>query len=355
MSDNIDMSNGQANVAAVGGAGSMWHKKGNEILATDTMSDVARKAGMAHIVTSSPVTYTDGAGIVREMPNTRVNFRADTGAALGIRSDDYKILQPAQVLEFLWDWSKKNNCPVHTAGSLAGGKRVWAMCKLSKEFGFMLPGKDKIDSYLRFMTGFDGKTGTSAVGTSTRQVCENTENLINRTDGKNSYNVSHMAQFDPVALQQALGMMGESHRITSQFWNELCKRKVNDAERDKFFCDLFEIDVAQRDAVDSAGKTIVKTRTRNMLSQLTAAFNNAPGQNLKSAKGTAYGLLQAVTYWTDHESRSNDIHKDGADAARFNSAQFGLGARTKADAQYLAAELAGCLELVVPASQLVAA
>jgi phage/plasmid-like protein (TIGR03299 family) len=346
MAHNIDSSNGQNNVALIGGGKSAWHGLGQEILPTDSMADVARKAGLSHIVTSSPVMYNDANGVQQIMANSRVNFRADTGAALGVVSDDYQILQPSQVLEFLWDWSKKNDCPIHTAGSLAGGKRVWAMCKLSKNFRFMLPGKDAIDCYLRFMTGFDGKTGSSAVGTATRQVCENTEQMINRADGHNAYNVSHMGQFDAKALQTALGMLGEQHKITGQFWNELCKRKVSDAEADKFFCDLFEIDVKERDAVGSDGKAIVKTRTRNMLSELTAAYKNAPGQNLKSANGTAYGLLQAVTYWTDHESRSNDIHKEGADAARFNSAQFGLGARTKLDAQFLAAELAGCSELI---------
>jgi phage/plasmid-like protein (TIGR03299 family) len=342
----LAVTNGKVALAVAGGGKTTWHGFGEEILPTDTMEQVAKKAGIAWTAGSSPVQYVDQNGTLLTMHGSRVNYRLDTGAALGVVSDQYKIVQPIEILEFFRDFATKNKLMIETAGALRGGKTIWAMVKLGKDFAFMLPGSDAIDSYLRLQTGFDGGRATDAVATTTRQVCKNTENMINGDADRSGYRTPHTSLFDAKALQGALGMLGAQHKVTAKFWNELTKRKVTDKERDQFFCDLFSIDIKERDGVDSEGKPLVSGRTRNMLSQLTAAFNNGPGSTLKSANGTAYGLLQAVTYWTDHESIANDVHKDGKESARLNSAWFGLGSRTKADAQYLAAKLAGCEELV---------
>ncbi len=347
MAHDLDFSNGQANIALRGGAKTAWHGLGQEINDGDSIETIAKKAGLNFKVTSAPVLYTGPDGVVRQFPNTRVTFREDTFAPLGIASEQRHEVQPIECLEFFDKFAKKNQLQIETAGSLAGGKRIWALAKLGKDFDYMLPGKDRLTAYIRMMTGFDSKTATSAVLTYIRQVCANTEEAINRTDGANSYRVPHSTRFDASALQGAIGLLGEQHKTTCEFWNQLVKRKVSDKERDQFFCDLFGIDVKERDAVGKDGKNLVSQRTRNMLSQLSAAFvNESKGASLKSAKGTAYGLLQAVTYWTDHESVANDLHKDGKAGARLNSAWFGLGARTKRDAQFLAAQLAGCEELV---------
>ena len=340
----LDTTKGIVALAVSGGGKTTWHGYGQEILATDTMEQIAKKAGIDYTVSSTPVLYKGLDGKMHEMAGTRVNFRTDNQSALGVVSDQFKNVQPIEILDFFREFCKKNKLSMETAGALRGGKTVWAMAKLGKDFHFMLPGNDRIESYLRLQTGFDGKRATDAVATAVRQVCKNTENMINGQ--ANAYKVPHTSMFDAKALQHALGMLGEQHKVTAEFWNELTKRKVTDKERDKFFCDLFDIEVKERDAVDSEGKNLISGRTRNMLSQLTAAFNNSPGSNLKSANGTAYGLLQAVTYWTDHDSVANDVHKDGKDKSRLNSAWFGLGARTKADAQYLAAQLAGCEQLI---------
>jgi phage/plasmid-like protein (TIGR03299 family) len=345
MAHAIDRSKGIDAIASVGGGKSCWHGLGQEILPGDSMEQIAKKAGLDFTVASTPVLYKDSDGKQHEMPGTRVNYRTDTKTALGVVSDQFKNVQPIDILDFFREFCKKNKLSMETAGSLRGGKTVWALAKLGKDFDFMLPGSDKVLSYLRLQTGFDAKRATDAIATAVRQVCANTEAMINANDA-NAYKVPHTSIFDAKALQSALGMLGAQHKVTAQFWNELTKRKVTDKERDQFFCDLFGIEVKERDAVDKDGKSLISGRTRNMLSELTAAFNNSPGSNLKSAHGTAYGLLQAVTYWTDHQSVANDIHKDGKAGARLNSAWFGLGSRTKADAQYLAAKLAGCPELV---------
>lgn len=346
MAHLIDESKGIAAIASRGGAASCWHGLGQEILSTDSIEVIQRKAGLNFEVASAPVEYTDKNGHTYSFEKKNVTYRTDTGAALGIAGPHRNEVQPFEVLEFFDKFLKDNSLHIETAGALRGGNTVWALAELGPDFQHMLPGKDKIRAYVRLMTGFDSKTSTQAVLTYIRQVCANTEEAINVQDGKNSYRVSHSSVFDPTSLQKAIGLFGEQHKMTSALWNALAKRKVTATERDQFFCDVMGVDIEKKNDVDENGKPLISTRTRNVLDQLTAAFSKSKGADLKSAKGTAYGLLQAVTYWADHQAVTNDLTGDGKKNSRLQSAWFGLNAQAKADAQYFAAQLAGCSELV---------
>jgi len=342
----IDMSKGFAAFAAKGGAKTAWHGLGQEILPGDSLKTIAKKAGLNWDVLQAPVRFTDDDGNEQTVDDLRINFRADTKAALGVVSKSmYNLVQPAQVLEFFQDFLTDNKLSMETAGSLRGGKIIWAMAKLGKDFDFLLPGKDKVTGYFRLQTGFDGKTGTDGVGTTIRQVCANTMAMVDRDAAARGYRVPHSSIFDATALQSAIGFLGEQHRITAELWNALIARKVTASERRKFFCDLWSIDVSDWDKTEG-GKPVIHTRTKNQINELEAAFANGPGADLKSAKDTAFGLLQAVTYWCDHKANSRDVHGDGQGRARLNSAWFGLGERTKGDAELLCAQLAGCEELL---------
>jgi regulator of protease activity HflC (stomatin/prohibitin superfamily) len=61
------------------------------------------------------------------------------------------------------------------------------------------------------------------------------------------------------------------------------------------------------------------------------AFRNAPGQNLKSAQMTAWGLLTAVTYTADRLGKTPD--------SRLRQAWFGPNAKIKKRALELALKL----------------
>ena len=53
-----------------------------------------------------------------------------------------------------------------------------------------------------------------------------------------------------------------------------------------------------------------------------ALFKSARGQDLKTAKGTLWGAVNAVTHYTDHVRAAKS-------AERLDSAWFGLGASLK--------------------------
>ena len=80
--------------------------------------------------------------------------------------------------------------------------------------------------------------------------------------------------------------------------------------------------------------------TENKLQALTTTFHEGAGSQLKSARGTAYGLLNAITNFVDHQAATKDTDGDGADKSRAFSATFGGGAVLKQRALRLAMELA---------------
>ena len=69
------------------------------------------------------------------------------------------------------------------------------------------------------------------------------------------------------------------------------------------------------------------------MESLLSVYEGGVGQQTRSAAGTAWGLVNAVTRYTDHErnARSSDT--------RMNYAWFGKGARDKQDAVELALKL----------------
>jgi phage/plasmid-like protein (TIGR03299 family) len=342
------MTTGKAAVAAVGGAKSMWHGLGEEILKTDSIATIQKKAGLAWEAHKAPVIYKDGKGREHTFGGRQVVFRSDTGGPLGVTSDNrYHIVQPSEVMEFFKDFLADNKLAIETAGAVRGGKIIWCLAKLGKDFQFLMPGKDAIDSYFRLQTSYDLSRSTDGVGTTIRQVCANTMRMVDADADARGYATPHSVKFDAKGLQVALGMLGEQHKLTSQVYNALVKRKVTDTEASKYYLDLFGIEEKDLDAIDKkTKKPVVHTRTKNVLKEIAACFKSSPGAGLKSADGTAFGLLQSVTYYVDHKASVRDLNGDGEDRARLTSAWFGGGDKLKDDAQWFAAELAGVEHLI---------
>lgn len=324
MAHELDNSKGIYAFAARGGAASAWHGLGQSIMPGDSISTITQKAGLDWSVQRAPVFYMAN-GLQRSFDNQSVLYRDDTGRSLGIVSDNrYNIVQPREVMEFFADFLSDQKLTMETAGAVRGGSVIWCMAKLGPEYGFLMPGNDKVDSYVRLQTSFDGSRATDLVATTVRQVCANTMRMANADADKNGFKVRHSSVFDSRALAKSFGLLGEQHRVTSEQWNELATRKVSDLDALRFFAELLELTVIDGRVRREDGEEI-STKTKNNLRSIVASYRNAPGAQLASAAGTAYGLLNAVTHYVDHVATVRDTEKDGASAARFASSQLGSG------------------------------
>lgn len=301
-----------------------WHGLGNELAEGATIEQWIDAAGMDWKVLRSRVRFeterdhTD----CRTWDDHHVLFRSDNKTPLGIVSDGFKIVQPREVLEFFRDLCETNHFQLRTAGTLFGGKRMWALADIGEE-SFVLDPKDRVKGRLLLVTACDGSMKTTAKFVSECVVCNNTLTMARAEDGK-QIAVSHRSIFNPADAKQKLGLAdGQFSRFIADI-RELAKMPVTVAKADGMTLRLVG-------GTDLTEKQKDEERATRAYKQVMELFNGgAIAANLKGRSGTAWAWVNAVTEYADHHvsARSDDN--------RFNSSQFGQGERMKNDALQIA-------------------
>jgi phage/plasmid-like protein (TIGR03299 family) len=255
----------------------------------------------------------------RDAENCNVLYRSDTHGFLSTVSDRYKVVQPREVIEFYRDLCDSHGFTMETCGAIRDGKVVWALAKTGDTT--RVRGNDVVNGYLLLGTSYDGSAATTARFTTVRVVCNNT--LTQAVNGaKAAVSIPHSSFFDADAAKIKLGVGNFADFAENA--RRLAETPITNAQAIDFFLDLYHdttmAAVAAMKAEGEKARQIDKT-----IARLGAIFNAGPGADLKSAKGTAWGLLNAVTYDQDHVAgRTQD--------RRLSSAWFGDGANMKAEA-----------------------
>lgn len=326
MSHEINIVNGIAEMGYVGQK--PWHGLGQELTPGSPIEVWAEEAGLDWRADEHELFYFDANNQLAYVDNKKALIRADTGQTLSVVSHEYNVVQPQEILEFYRSLIDAQGYTLETAGVLMGGRRVWALARTGQDF--ILPGDDRTESYLLLATSYDGSMATSVSRTAVRVVCWNTMTLAIGEDGKRAEKrIPHAATFNPDMVKGELGLeSNEAWENYQERAKELARRKVSKEEAIQFFLDVFYPTHEEDETfdIDSVG---VQKRMETMLS----LYTNGVGQQTKAANGTAWGLLNAVTRYADHEraTRTTD--------ARLNRAWFGDGRKTKFLAMAKAEEL----------------
>lgn len=300
---------GRASMAYVGQA--PWHGLGQQ-LSEDSPLDVwAREAGMDYFIQETPVEFS--AGETRhQFPGRKVLYRNDTGVALSVVSDRYKVVQPLEVLEFFRNLTEQHGWQLETAGVLYQGQKYWALAKTGHEVRIM--GQDLLKGYVLLATSCDGTLRTMAKRTSIRVVCNNTLTYA-ASSGEPEIRVSHASTFNAAAVQNELGI-GDGWAEFAEKAAELAKRRVTNQEAVGYVLSMF----------GDATKPLEDQPAINTVAQVLRLFDgNGKGSDLTSARGTAWGLVNAVTEYVDH-------HKGRDQSRRLDNAWFLKGADFKQQA-----------------------
>jgi phage/plasmid-like protein (TIGR03299 family) len=253
-----------------------------------------------------------------------VLYRGDTQAPLSVVSDGYKIVQPREVIEFFRDLVEAGDMRLHTAGSLYGGERIWALAKLAEDFRLM--GQDQIGGYLLLATSCDGTFSTTGQFTSVRVVCNNTLRMSLSGDHQGRVKVPHSRRFNAEAVKAQLGLGKVAFAEFAEVAERLAARKVTRSEAVQWLIDTFG---DPEKAVDEQEKGAAQ-----LMKKVWDACRKSPGATMRSADGTAWGLVNGATYYFDHERNTR------TDDSRFDRAQFGDGAAAKQRALENALKLA---------------
>ena len=289
-----------------------WHGLGQLMPVGQTVEQWQKAANMDYKIqrgrvryATSPVQATTHASDLHAVDDKVVLFRNDTGAALGVVSDSYKVVQPAEVLEFFREWADKGGVTIESAGVLFGGRRYFATAKLADAVS-VDGGRDTVVPYALLSTSADGSLATECRWTTVRTVCNNTLSMALK--GKSAFKVSHRSVFVPEDARDAVEAANTEFSSFMMMARDLAKIKI-DADK----------------AEDMTVKLLTKSseavaRESAAFDRIMALFNGeAKGSGFETSHDTAWGWLNAVTEYADHHIRAR------TDENRKASALWGPG------------------------------
>jgi phage/plasmid-like protein (TIGR03299 family) len=327
MAHEIDFSNNRSNLAFVGEV--PWHGLGTELQPGAPIEVWCQQAGLDFEVNKAPAKYDayreNGVPETSLFNNRHILYRSDTLAPLSVVSSNrFHLVQPRQVIEFFRDLVGVGGMELEVAGSLLGGLKVWALARTNREIRIM--GQDLVKSYLLLTTGYEAGSPTYAMFTSIRVVCNNTLNMsINGKEGR--IVIPHFVQFDEAKVKEDLGLVDKAADQFEENAARMAKRKVFRKEAVQFLVDVLG-------DKDKPAEEQQEYAARQIKAVMDLFEGKGRGSNLKSADGTAWGLVNAVTQFVDYEKRSRSPD------SRINSAWFGDGANLKKKAVQAALALA---------------
>ena len=310
-----------------------WHELGHHLPAKQPIEVWAQAAGMDWQIQETAVRYlaTPAGGTsalygeAMEFADHKVLYRSDTKAPLSVVGNRYKVVQPREVLEFYRDLTEVAGYELETAGVLKAGKKFWALARTGREVA--LKGNDLVKGYLLLATSCDGTLATTATPTTVRVVCNNTLSIA-LGGATSAIKVPHSTNFDAQAVKRQLGVAVGQWDSFMYRMKTLSERKVKNHESMNYFLKV----LCQTDVHVDPAMGLTNERA---LKKVQAMYEgHGRGAELAAAKGTAWGLLSAVTEFVDHERRAR------SQEYRLDSAWFGQGAALKQRALDHALQLA---------------
>lgn len=282
-----------------------WHGLGQRLTDNSPIEVWQQQAGMDWLVKRSRVRFGDS----QIFDDHHVLFRSDTKEPLGIVGKQYKIVQPPEVLEFFRDLVADNGFTLHTAGTMFGGKKFWALASINDSA--IITGMDKVEGYLLLTTSCDGSMATTAKFTTVRVVCNNTLSMALSAKAPSTITLSHKLVFDHKAMQAKLGIVTGSFEKFIAASRKLASVGCNMSDAKAMTADLLQGKTTRDEVEDSKGyKGIIEL------------FQHGKGNN----GATLWDWVNGVTEYVDHGQRAK------SESHRLANSWYGAGDSLKTEA-----------------------
>lgn len=293
-----------------------WHGLGQVIRHGATVEEMAVSAGMAWDIRRATVQYgfvemKDGFPMpeVRDVADRVVLYRSDTKAPLGVVSARYNEVQPRQALEFFRDIVETGGYVFESAGTMRGGARLFATVR--PEASFELPGGDVVQGRILLATACDGSMATSVRPVTIRVVCKNTLQAA-MAGSPMAVTVRHSSVFRPEPVKEQLRKICSTFDAFRHTAETLAATQMTVKRAEDFLIDVLP-----------GSERVPVEQTRGFKRIMELFDGGAKGAEMASSRGTAWGLLNAVTEYVDHAIPAR------SDERRLESALFGDGAALK--------------------------
>jgi len=232
-----------------------------------------------------------------------------------------------------------------TAGSINGGRIVWALGTLKDKFAVF--GDDKVQARILFTNPHTYASSISIRTVMERVVCANTLSFALSEKSARMFKQSHKTVFDADEAEAQLGVVSDRMAVYKDQALFLGSKKAKTEDVVEFFQRVFPVYKApakKKQLLDANGNLIVPrlepeveaAKARKEISKTAeiakAVLETQPGAQY--ARGTWWQAFNAVTFTVDHL-------KGKSDERRFGEALLGTGASQKNRALELALEYAG--------------
>ena len=312
--------NGEANMAFVGET--PWHGLGKRVPNDVSPQQMLKAANLDWTVSKKQLFFNSEGGPVPTTAQALV--RSTDNKVLTVVSDNWNPVQNLEAFEFFNDFVHAGDMEMHTAGSLKGGKMVWAMAQIKDSF--TLFGGDKVEGYLLFSNPHEFGRSIDVRFTPVRVVCNNTLTMALGNTTQHAVKINHRAVFNGDLVKETLGIAKDQlthYKEQAQF---LGQKKYNKETIVEYFNRVFPS--MSKDEMKRANTAFPISRQAE---EAMAIVHTQPGANF--AEGSWWQAFNAVTYMTDHKmGRSRD--------SRLTSAWYGLNRVKKERALDLAVEYA---------------
>jgi phage/plasmid-like protein (TIGR03299 family) len=277
-----------------------WHGLGNPVSSKLSAMAMRKAAGQDYHVSKRAVAFAGPEKDAKlrtwhEIKDEYALVRDSDEKMLSMVGSVYRPVQTEQVFNFFHDFVKAAKMEMETAGSLWGGKYVWALARVTgNDYAIGAGKKDEMRNYLLLLAPFEHGKALIMQYTSIRVVCWNTLCMAlgaNLKGKGHSFRMPHTKDFEveKEEAKRVLGLITDQGKQFAEAAKHLATKKITKEATEKFFFDTIE-------------EPLDAKRTPAKLPKFRAALEHAPGAMLPSSKGTWWGALNAVTYVIDHES-----------------------------------------------------
>lgn len=260
-----------------------WHGLGTKVMEAPASKEALRLAGLDWQVLQEAV-YTNTGDTI---PGYKANIRDTDRRVLGVVTDRYKVVQNTEAFAFT-DSLLGEGVRYETAGSLQGGRKVWLLARLPREY--IIAG-EQVSPYLVFSSAHDGSGAVKAAVTPVRVVCNNTLNLALQT-AKRSWSMAHTGNIMGKVKEagDTLFMAEAYMKHLAQEFERLRKQKMPDRQVREYIGLLLPLD-------EKSTPAQVKN-IRRLRMDLGSRYFDAP--DLKDTGKNAYRFINAVSDFATH-------------------------------------------------------
>lgn len=288
-----------------------WHQIGTGLLYVRGQ-DVLDHAGFSRQIATLPIGLANGALVAAAMAgNLASSIRATvdltSGRVLGVVSDRYEVLQPAELLSAAEYLCNEMGAKISCAATIREGKREFISLYMP-DSDLTARAGDSIRPYFNLGQGHDGSLAVVVGKSRVRVVCANT--LAAWLGEKSEVRIRHRNGVHG-ALARAVAIFSAESKTAEEFYQTLAGRRVTPAEVIAYYEALTEM---------PHDEWRVAKRGRKSLAAKIAGLLDAPSE----ARGIEWqGYQVPATAWDAYNVATQVITHESTSADPLNNLLFG--------------------------------